>query len=245
MLLSGLTTWLSVMTASRSASIVGSNASSPGASRLSVSATSASCSQRPVLRGEGVDHPTLGQQPIGHAVLGQHPLDQPVLGQQSIDQAAGLDGAHQPAVLLRGPVQHTAGHGQLVHQAAGLQQPVDRTVRRQRPPSGWSSSISLASRFARSTASSMPSTCATDDDLASSSPPSVAAPSQRAVGDVEAGVGDGEPDPHRCGGEVRQRFAEVHVAQSMGVRSAHRMLPRLAWNQTHRKLTGFMQHYSK
>src|SRR6478609_2195423 len=41
MLLSGLTTWLSVMTASCRASIVGANASSPGASRFNVSATSA------------------------------------------------------------------------------------------------------------------------------------------------------------------------------------------------------------
>ena len=60
-----------------------------------------------------------------------------------------------------------------------------------------------------------------------------------------AGIRDGEPDSYRCGGQVRQRFAEVHVAQCMGARSAHRRLPCCAWKQTHRKLPGFMQHDSK
>ena len=133
MLLSGLTTWLSVMTASRSASIVGSSASSPGVSRLRVSATSANCSSGPCLGGQLVDQPAFGQQPIGQAVLGQQPLDQTVLIEQLIDQAARLDGAHQAAVLLGQPVQHPARHGQLVHHAARLQQPVDRAARRQRP----------------------------------------------------------------------------------------------------------------
>ena len=132
MLLSGLTTWLSVMTASRRVSIVGSSASSPGASRLRVSATVGQLLERTVARGQLVDHPALGQQPIGHPVLGQQPLDESVLVEQLIDQAARFDGAHQPAVLLGQPVEHSARRGQPVHHAAGLQQPIHRTARRQR-----------------------------------------------------------------------------------------------------------------
>ena len=156
MLLSGLTTWLSVTTASCSASIVGVSASSPGASRLSVSATSASLQQRPVLRGQRVEQSALGQQAIGHPVLAQHPLDQTVVGEQLIGQPARGDDprqrtvvgghpVHQPAfgchlvdqptrsqrprdraVLGGQPVQQSALGGQLIDQPAGLQQPVDR-----------------------------------------------------------------------------------------------------------------------
>ena len=133
MLLSGLTTWLNTMTASRSAWIVGSSASSPGASRLRVSATSASCSSGPLRGGELVDQPALGEQPIRQAVFCQQSLNQTVLVEQLIDEATRFDRAHQAAVVLRQPVQHTARHGELVHHAAGRQQPVDRAARRQRP----------------------------------------------------------------------------------------------------------------
>ncbi len=104
MLLSGLTTWLSMMTASRNASIVGSNASSPGVSRFSVSATVAPAARADHSCAVSVSiTPPSASSLSASAVLGQHPLDQPVLGQQLIDQPARLDGAHQAAVLLRQP----------------------------------------------------------------------------------------------------------------------------------------------
>ncbi len=48
------------------------------------------------------------------------------------------------------------------------------------------------------------------------------------VGHSQPGIGDGKPDPQRCSGKVRQGFAEVHVAQCMGVASARPVLLRRA-----------------
>ena len=233
MLLSGLTTWLSVMTASCSASMVGASASSPGASRFRVSATSASLLERAVARGERVEQAALGEQPVGHAVLGQHPLDQSVVGEQLVDQTARFDGAHQPAVVLRQPVEHAALGGQLVDHATGPQQPVERSVRRQRPPQRLVVVHQLGQpvgpvdgvletqhlRHRRSAPA-----CSVVDS------PSVRwATSSRRLATPRPDVGDGEADPDRCGREIRQGFAEVHSA-SLWRRHTRAL-------ETHRKFT--------
>ena len=80
MLLSGLTTMVSDMTASCSVAMAGSSASIPGVSRAKVSATSASWSSGPLLGRQLVDQTAFGEQPIGQPVLGQHPFDQSLVG---------------------------------------------------------------------------------------------------------------------------------------------------------------------
>ena len=75
--------------------------------------------------------------------------------------------------------------------------------------------MSLASRFARSTASSMPSMWATEPDPALARRVRLTQgplrEPERAVGDVEAGFGGSKPDSDRGGGEIDQVLAEIHL----------------------------------
>ena len=73
-----------------------------------------------VARSQGVDDTAFGEQSVSDTVLGEQAVHEAFLGQQLVHEAAGLDGPHQPALLLRHPVQRAAGRGQPVDHPTGL-----------------------------------------------------------------------------------------------------------------------------
>ena len=150
MLLSGLTTMVSAMTASCSVAMAGSSASIPGASRARVSARSVSCSSGPSLAVSLSISPPSDEQPIGErrlrtaAVRSSRP---PRAADRPAHRAAARAAARRPP--------RSGGRANRPGAVTRSTTPPGRSSRSIGPsgaiarPSGASSSSSLASRLAR------------------------------------------------------------------------------------------------
>ena len=219
MLLSGLTTRVSAVTASCRVAMAGSSASIPGASRPRVSARSVSCSSGPSFDVSLSSQASLGEQPVGQPVLGQHPFDHPVLCEQPIGQPAGLQRALQAAALRGQAVEQTAGRCHQVDQPARAQQPVQRPLRRDRASQRGivvqqpGQPVGARERIV-------------DPQHVGHCVRAAAGITQRLLRqakaracEVQARLGGGKPDPRRSGRNSHDAFAEIHSASVFTPRS--------------------------